>query len=257
MKFWDECVKKHAFEMSVVYKLVGSYQHFKRTCCFHFQVISTVRMEATSSSETCVTISKATQRRYYLRSSVSVWDGIIVGIFFSSCLLSDSVTNQRYRHFLETVLPRLLEGVSLAVKQSFWFLHDWAPLHYGEGVWEWLNATYTRKCTWRRRSIAWPSWQSDLTLEDFFLWEPLKKDIHEVPPKTIENVVEKFQAVLRKVDSNILRRVRWNAVRLRVVCLETEGDHPWTDHLSAVAIWWWCVFSKHHRPTCTIFYTFS
>jgi hypothetical protein len=68
--------------------------------------------------------------------------------------------------------------------------------------------------------------ESVLTPVDSFLCEPLKKHIHEVSPRTAENLVARFQAVVRRVDANMLRRVRCNAVRRSAVCLETDGDHP-------------------------------
>jgi hypothetical protein len=36
--------------------------------------------------------------------------------------------------FLETVLPTMLEDVSLALRQRLWFQNDGAPAHYGEDV---------------------------------------------------------------------------------------------------------------------------
>jgi hypothetical protein len=39
-------------------------------------------------------------------------------------LAPDTLSAQRYRDFLETVLPGLLEGVPLAVRHRLWFQHD-------------------------------------------------------------------------------------------------------------------------------------
>jgi hypothetical protein len=55
------------------------------------------------------------------------------------------LTAERYCDFLETVLPRLLEEVPLAVRQRLWFHHDGVPAHYGEDIQQWLNATYPER----------------------------------------------------------------------------------------------------------------
>jgi hypothetical protein len=51
-------------------------------------------------------------------------------------LLPDTRTTQPYRDFLETVLPGLLEDVSLAVRQRLWLQINGASAQYGEYVWQ-------------------------------------------------------------------------------------------------------------------------
>jgi hypothetical protein len=92
-------------------------------------------------------------------------------------LLPDRLTAQRYRDFLETVLPGLLEDVPLAVRQSLWFQHDGAPAHCGEDVRQWLNATYPGRRIGHGGPIAWPPRSPDLTRMDFFLWGHLKEQV--------------------------------------------------------------------------------
>jgi hypothetical protein len=62
-------------------------------------------------------------------------------------LLPDRLSVPRYRDFLETALLGLLEDLPLALKQRLWFPNDGAPAHYGEGTWQWLNATYPGRWT--------------------------------------------------------------------------------------------------------------
>jgi hypothetical protein len=64
------------------------------------------------------------ERGYQVRFSVSIWAGIVGDIVVGPYLLPDRLTAQRYRDFLETVLPGLLEDVPLAVRQRLWFQHD-------------------------------------------------------------------------------------------------------------------------------------
>jgi hypothetical protein len=57
----------------------------------------------------------------------------------------------------------------------------------------------------------------------FFLWGHLKEHDYAVPPRTIEDLVERLQAAMTSVDANMLRRVRENVLRRSAVCLEMEG----------------------------------
>jgi hypothetical protein len=61
------------------------------------------------------------ERGYQVRFSVCVWAGISWDIVMSPHLLPDRLTAQRYRDFLETVLPELLEDMPLAMRQRLWF----------------------------------------------------------------------------------------------------------------------------------------
>jgi hypothetical protein len=61
------------------------------------------------------------ERGYEVRFSVSVWAGIFGDIVLGSYVLSERPTTQRYRDFLETLLPGLLEDVPLAVRRRLWF----------------------------------------------------------------------------------------------------------------------------------------
>jgi hypothetical protein len=58
---------------------------------------------------------------------------------------------------------------------------------------------------------------------DFFLWGHLKEQVYAVPPRTIEDLVQRLQAGVTTVDAHMLRRVRENAVRRTAVCLEMDG----------------------------------
>jgi hypothetical protein len=51
----------------------------------------------------------------------------------------------------------------------------------------------------------------------------LRKHVYAVPPRTIEDLVEKLKAAVTTVDANMLRRVRENAVWRTAVCLEMDG----------------------------------
>jgi hypothetical protein len=121
-----------------------------------------------------------------------------------------------YGDFLETVGWGLLEDVPLAVRQwLWWFQHGGAAAYCGEGVRQWLNATYSGRWIWHQGP--------DLSPMEFFLWRPLKEQVCAVPPRSIEDLVARLQTVVTRVDANMLRYVRKDAVRRTSVCLEMDG----------------------------------
>jgi hypothetical protein len=67
--------------------------------------------------------------------------------------------------------------------------HDGASVHYGEDVRQWLNAKYPGRWTGRGGPIP-PS--PELTPMDFFLWGHLKEQVYAVPPRTVEDLVERL-----------------------------------------------------------------
>jgi hypothetical protein len=150
---------------------------------------------------------------------VSVWAGIVGDIVVGPYLLPGRLTAQRYRDFLKTVLPGLLEDVPLTVRQRLWFQHDGAPAHYREDVRQCLNATYPGRWIEGAAPIAWPLWSPDPTPMDFFLWGHLKEQVYTVPSRTIEDLVARLQAAVTTVDANMLRRARENVVRCTAVSL--------------------------------------
>lgn len=122
--------------------------------------------------------------------------------------------------FLETVLPGLLEGVLVSVRQRLWFQHDGAPAHYGEDIRQWLNPG---RGTGRAGPIAWPPRSPDLIPMSVFLWKYLKEHVCTDPPRTIEDIVAKLQAAVKMVDTSILRCVLENSVWRTTVCLKMDG----------------------------------
>jgi hypothetical protein len=110
--------------------------------------------------------------------------------------------------------------VSLALRQRLWFQNDGAPAHYGEDVRQWMNVTYPGRYIIRGRPIEWPPRLPDLT--PMFLWGHLKDHVYVNPSRTIEDLVARPSSC-DKVDANMLRRVRQNAVRGTAVWFEVYG----------------------------------
>jgi hypothetical protein len=104
---------------------------------------------------------------YEVRFSISVWAGIIRDILMGACLLSDSLTAQWYCDFLDTVLPGLLEGMPLAVRQRLWFQHDSSSM-----LWErcpaMVECNISRKVDWTWRTDCMASLVAGSNSDGFF-----------------------------------------------------------------------------------------
>jgi hypothetical protein len=141
------------------------------TLCGQTKRVFCVRVCSASTADPCwhwIVPNAIRERRYQVRVSVSVWAVTVGNIVVSSCLLCGRLTAQRCRDFLETVLQGLLEDVPAALRQRYWFLHDGAPVHCGEDVWQWLNATYPGRCIGHGGPFAWPPRSPDLTPMDSY-----------------------------------------------------------------------------------------
>jgi hypothetical protein len=185
---------------------------------------------------------------------IIVWPGTVGDNAVGHYLLPDRLTAQRYRDFLETVLPGLLEDVPLAVRQKLWFQHDAAPAHYVEDVWQWFNSTCPGKWIERGGLIPWPPRSPDLTPMDFFpvgtpegasLRSP-SQDCWRSRGST-SNSCDNGRCQRVKACSRECRaahcRLPWNGRRpLRKPIVTTRN--PWFDHLIAYAIWRWRVSWK-------------
>jgi hypothetical protein len=55
------------------------------------------------------------------------------------------------------------------------------------------------------------------------LHSSVKDLVHVVPPRIIRDLVAGFKAAETRVDDNMLKRVRDNAVRRTAVCLKMDG----------------------------------
>jgi hypothetical protein len=80
----------------------------------------------------------------------------------------DRPTAQKYRNFLETVLPSLLEDTPLATRQILRFQHNRAPANDALDGRLSSNATKPGKWVARRGSSPWIPRSLDLNLMDSF-----------------------------------------------------------------------------------------
>jgi hypothetical protein len=187
------------------------YQHSANgriTFCGQTKCVLRVRV---CSTPTAVT-SGQRDNLHTICCSVSVWTGIVGDNVVGPYLASDRLNAQRYRDYLETVVPGMFEEMPLSVTRSSWFQHCGAPAHYAEEVRQWLHATSPGRWTGRRGPIAWPPRSPDLTPIKFSLWGHLKEYVYVVSPMARKEFISKLQAAVTTVDVNRLRRVLENPV---------------------------------------------
>jgi len=83
-------------------------------------------------------------------------------------MLHDRLTAQKYRNFLETVLPRLLEDAPLAARQILQFQHNRAPAKDALDDRKSPNATIPGMWVGRR---GWIPQSPDLNLMNSFSYQ--------------------------------------------------------------------------------------
>lgn len=66
-------------------------------------------------------------------------------------VLSRRLTGNHYRDFLLHDLPKLLEGVSLAVRASMWYMHDDAAAYFSRAMRDVPKNNY-RERMWRAKA---------------------------------------------------------------------------------------------------------
>jgi hypothetical protein len=106
--------------------------------------------------------------------SINVWAGIVDD-------LPHRLTANHYRDALLHDLPKLLEGVPLAVRARIWYMHAGAPAHFSRAVRDVLNTTYHDRWIGRGGPTVWPPRSPDLNPLDFYLQGHLKTLVYAGP----------------------------------------------------------------------------
>ncbi len=111
----------------------------------------------------------AVQTKSLHRFTVHVWCGILGNSLIGLHFFHGTLNAQRYLHFLQEILPELLQEVPLALRRNMYFMHDGAPPHFCAQVRGILDTIYKRRWIGRHGPIKWPPRLPHLTPCDF-LW---------------------------------------------------------------------------------------
>ena len=101
-------------------------------------------------------------RTHQHRFSINVWCGIFGNYLLGPHVLHGRLTGESYLHFLQNILPCLLEDVPLATRRAIWFMHDGAPPHNYHIAHDHLNRTFHGRLIANSGPIAWPPRSPDL-----------------------------------------------------------------------------------------------
>ena len=155
--------------------------------------------------------------------SINVWCGKVGDQLVGPHFFEGKLNGPRYREFLETDLPFLLENVPLAVRQQMWFQHDGCPAHYSGVAREVLDRDYNGRWIGREGPVNWPARSPDLTSPDFFLWGYLKNKVYETAPTSREDMMQKIINACASITPDMLIScVRSFEVRINK-CIEVQG----------------------------------
>lgn len=166
-------------------------------------------------------------RGHQQRFSINVWCGILGDYLLGPHVLHGRLSGERYLHFLQNILPCLLQDVPLATRRATWIMHDGAPAHNSHIVREYLDRTFHGRLIANGGPIAWPPRSPDLNPIDFFLWGHLKTLVYATPVDRQEDLLARIQDGCDQIRNmpGVLGRVRNSMIRRCNVCIQVGGSH--------------------------------
>jgi hypothetical protein len=117
------------------------------------------------------------QSRHQRQSSISVWPGIVGDCLLGSHVLPHKFPGNNYGDFLLHNLPKLLEGVPLAVSSRMCYM---PPAHFIHAARDVLSNTYRDRWIGRGGPTAWPPRSPGLNPVDFYLCRHLNSLVHAI-----------------------------------------------------------------------------
>ncbi|KAJ8724058.1 hypothetical protein PYW07_008038 [Mythimna separata] len=161
------------------------------------------------------------------RFSVNVWAGV-VGTHILGPVFLPRLTGDTYLHFLQEILPQLLEEVPLSLlRRPVFYQHDGAPAHFTWNVRRHLDAEYGSHWIGRGGPIPWPPRSADLTPLDFFLWGRIKSLVYVNEATSVNDLKHKIELAFVKVKSEteVLNKLKINLRKRAIMCIEQGGGH--------------------------------
>lgn len=168
------------------------------------------------------------QSHFQQRFSLNLWVGIVNNHLIGPYELPARLNGNSYLHFLQDILPGLLEDIPLNVRANMWFLHDGCPAHFDRGVTHHLNNTFPERWIGRGGFISWPPRSPDLNPVDFFVWGYLKAIVYATEVDTIEDLRHRIRMAADQLRQLLQQNVpAWprNWIRRANKCLEVDGQH--------------------------------
>jgi hypothetical protein len=213
------------------------------------------------------------EREYQVRFTVRFWARVVGDTVVDLYPLPDRLPQCHFVHHKYHMtwpgmepgpppfLPRLLEIAPRAVRQRLWFSSTELQRTLGKM----FRSGWTRHIQehgFHRRGPL------GLHPTDIFLWGHLKEYVYANPPRTIEDLVAKFQAAVTTVDANVLKacskecraahcHLPWNGRRPLRIPIITTNQAPmfWSDGFHHFSVT--CMFNtERHRSYVVLFFYF-
>ncbi|CAK9820332.1 hypothetical protein ANTPLA_LOCUS10558 [Anthophora plagiata] len=156
---------------------------------------------------------------------VNLWAGICDNFVIGPYILPEKLNGATYQHFLEHVLPNLLEEIPLEIRKNMYFQHDGAPAHYAANVRAYLDETFRDRWIGRGGPVSWPPRSPDMNPLDYFFWGHLKTTVYRDPLRTREEMVARIHSAVVSITTDTLINIKRNIRRRVEACIEVGGGH--------------------------------
>jgi len=162
--------------------------------------------------------------RHQVRFGFNMWCGILGRKVLGPFIYHNTLTAERYLHFLQNYLEDYLDDLPLAEVNNCWFQQDGAPAHNAGQVQEYLSQRFPGKWIGTRSEVPWPARSPDLTPLDFFLWGYVKNQVYGNSFETEQQLLESVTGAFNSITPEILNSVLNSTVQRAYLCLENNGN---------------------------------
>ena len=171
------------------------------------------------------------ETRHQDRFSINVWVGVLGDRLLGPYVLPQRLTGARYHHFLNNILPILMEDLPCQDRLQMWFMHDGAPAHFLRIVHQHLTRTFENRWIGRGGPIPWPARSPDLNPLDFWLWGYMKQLVYATPINNVQTLQHRVFHTAQHIQNQPgqFQRVHESLRRRAEACIEMNGHH--VEHL--------------------------
>lgn len=156
---------------------------------------------------------------------INVWCGLFNGGLIGPYFYQDTLTGERYLHFLQNDLPELLDEIPLNELSLMWWQQDGAPPHFHGEVRRYINEIFPERWIGRNGTIHWPARSPDMSPLDFFLWGYLKGMVYTTPPVDVLDLQNRIRVACQTVTPAMINAACTRNLKKRFAfCINSGGS---------------------------------
>ena len=106
-----------------------------------------------------------------------------------------------------------------------WFQQDGATCHTATETIDLLKQKFGESIFSRNGPVNWPPRSCDLTPLDYFLWGYVKSLVYANKPKTLNDLRNNIERVIREIRADLCQKVMENWVQRIHSCKRSRGGH--------------------------------